>query len=62
MKNKRLQELFGVDDDFADACEHDHFCDCQICLDWWVTMYDPDDGSTGGFTEDEILEARARRG
>ena len=55
---KSLKEALNISDDFAEASDHPITCRCEICQDWWRTMWDDDDYYDCPFTREELFDDR----
>lgn len=38
------------------ASDHDFYCRCNLCKEWWRSVGPEEDGSCGPFTIEEILD------
>lgn len=49
-----------VGDDIAAATDHPRECTCSLCLKWWASMPDEEEGSPmcGPFTREQVEEYR----
>ena len=36
----RIQDEYGISDDFAEASNHPAYCRCARCRRWWMDMID----------------------
>jgi hypothetical protein len=44
----------GVSLEVMDASDHDFYCRCPKCKEWWRAVGPEDDGTFGPFTSEEI--------
>jgi hypothetical protein len=47
----------GMPPDFLEASDHDFYCRCDKCKEWWRTMGPEEEGTFGPFSREEIMGA-----
>ena len=57
LKERMREELqrVTISADFVVASDHDFYCRCEKCKDWWRQVGPEEDGTFGPFTREEIM-------
>lgn len=60
---KTFAAVLDIDPKFVDASNHPGECKCDVCLEWWARMPDPEPGDGyGPFTEAQVKAKRLEIG